>query len=157
LAASRIVVRFAEIVCPPEVRRGDLSSRLASEFEAQSRVWPSAVRRFVRVGLVVFDQGARLYPRSRGRRFLRLPDGQAEAYFAAVLARRSALSTALQRIKGLVVMCYYELPEAKDQIGYRPDAYIAAVSQRRRSSYGPQILAGEAAVLAPLDNRNDGQ
>ena len=48
-------------------------------------------------------------------------------------------------------MCYYELPEVKEQLGYRPDAYIAAVSQRRLRSYGAQIRAGEAAVLAPGD------
>jgi hypothetical protein len=46
-----------------------------------------------------------------------------------------------------VVMCYYELPEVKEQLGYRPDAYIAAVSRRRLDRYGPEIRAGEAAVL----------
>jgi hypothetical protein len=91
-----------------------------------------------------------LYPRARGRRFVHLGDGTAEAYFRAVLARKGGgLGAALQRIKGPVVFCYYELPEVKDQLGYRPDAYIAAVSQRRLASYGPQIRAGEAALLAP--------
>jgi hypothetical protein len=47
------------------------------------------------------------------------------------------------------VFCYYELPEVKDQLGYRPDAYITAGSQRRLAAYGPQIRAGEAALLAP--------
>jgi hypothetical protein len=146
----RIVPRFAEIVCPPEVRTGDLRDRLLAEFESLLQVLPSGVRWSVRSGLVAFDQGARLYPRARGRRFVQLADADAEAYFGVVLARRGAgLGAALQRIKGLVVFCYYELPEVKDQIGYRPDAYIAAVSQRRLASYGPQIRAGEAAVLAP--------
>ena len=39
-------------------------------------------------------------------------------------------------------MCYYELPEVKEQLGYRPDPYIAAVSRRRLASYGAQIRAG---------------
>jgi hypothetical protein len=145
----RIVARFAEIVCPPEVRAGDLSDRLLAEFESMLEVWPSAVRWFVRGGLVAFDQGARLYPRARGHRFVQLADGDANAYFRAVLARQAGLGPALARIKGLVVMCYYELPEVKDQLGYRPDAYIAAVSRRRLASYGPQIRAGETALLAP--------
>jgi len=49
----------------------------------------------------------------------------------------------------MVAMCYYELPEVKEEIGYRPGPYIAAVSRRRLESYGPEIRAGEAAVLAP--------
>lgn len=146
----RIVVRFAEVACPPEVRTGNLTDGLLAEFEALLAVLPAALRWSVRGGLVAFDQGARFYPRAHGRRFAHLADGAAEAYFRAVLAcERGGLGAALQRIKGLVVFCYYELPEVKDQIGYRPDAYIAAVSQRRLASYGPQIRAGEAALLAP--------
>jgi hypothetical protein len=146
----RIVARLAEVACPPEVRTGDLRDELLAEFETLLAVLSPAVRWPVRGGLVAFDQGARLYPRARGRRFVHLADGDAGAYFRAVLARRGGgLGAALQRIKGLIVFCYYELPEVKDQIGYRPDAYIAAVSRRRLASYGPQIRAGEAAVLAP--------
>ena len=48
----------------------------------------------------------------------------------------------------MIVMCYYELPEVKEELGYRPDPYIAAVSWRRLARYGPQIRAGESAVLA---------
>jgi hypothetical protein len=149
LVIRRIVERFAGIVCPPEVRTGDLAARLLAEFESNLDVWPPGVRWSVRGGLVAFDQGARLYPRARGRRFVHLADGDADAYFQAVLAcRRGGLGAALQRIKGLVAFCYYELPEVKDQLGYWPDTYIAAVSRRRLASYGAQIRAGETAVLA---------
>jgi hypothetical protein len=104
--------------------------------------------------LVAFDQGARCYPQARGRRFTRLPDAEAAAYVRAALAvRRGGLGTALQRVKGLLVFCYYELPEAREQLGYRPEAYIAAVSKRRLASYGPQIRAAEAAVLADAGPR----
>ena len=146
----RIAARFTEVACPPEVRAGGLRDKLLVEFEAMLQVLPSGVGWSVRGGLAAFDQGARLYPRARGRRFVHLADADAEAYFRAVLARRrGGLGPALQRIKGLVVCCYYELPEVKEQLGYRPDDYIAAVSRRRLASYGPQIRAGEAAVLAP--------
>jgi hypothetical protein len=149
-AARRVMARFAETVCPPELRTGGLTGRLLAEFEAMLGVWPPGLRWSVRGGLAAFDQGARLYPPARGRRFAHLGDDIADAYFRAVLARRGAgLGPAVQRIKGLVVMCYYELPEVKDQLGYRPDAYIAAASRRRLASYGAQIRAGEAALLAP--------
>jgi hypothetical protein len=160
----RIVTRFAEVVCPPGVLAGNLRDGLLAEFESMLEVWPSAVRWSVQGGLIAFDQGARLYPRARGHRFVQLADGDANDYFRAVLAcKAGGLGPALARIKGLVVMCYYELPEVKEQLGYRPDAYIAAVSRRRMASYGPQIRAGEAALLAPdpgdpgtrLDARQD--
>ena len=149
-AARRIVVRFAEIVCPPQVRAGGLTDKLLAEFELLLGALPPGVRSPALAGLVAFDQGARLYPAARGRRFVHLGDDAADAYYRAVVARPGA-GPALQRIKGLVVMCYYELPEVKEQLGYRPDAYIAAVSQRRLKSYGAQIRAGEAAALAPGD------
>ena len=146
----RIVVRLAEVVCPPEFRAADLADELVAEFEALLGVLPSNLRRPLLASLVAFDRGARLYPRARGRRFATVPDVVAEAYFRAVLSRRrSGLGAGLARLKGLVVMCYYELPAVKDEIGYRPGEYIAAVSQRRLASYGAEIRAGEAAVLAP--------
>jgi len=148
-AVRRIAARFAAVVCPPQVRAGDLAGRLLAEFESLLEALPPAVRSSVRAGLIAFDQGARLYPRARGRRFVHLADDVADAYYRAVVARGAGLGPAVQRIKGLVVMCYYELPEVKDQLGYRPDAYIAAVSRRRLASYGAQIRAGEAALLAP--------
>ena len=144
-----ITARFAGVVCPPEVRTKDLTSRVVGEFELLLSALPRGVRRSIHSALVLFDQGARLYPPARGRRFCRLGEHDADAYFRAVLRRRrGGLAAALQRVKGLVVMCYYELPEVKDQIGYRPDGYIAAVSRRRLASYGAQIRVGEAAALA---------
>ena len=88
-AARRVAARFAEVACPPEVRTGNLTDKLLAEFEATLQVLPSAVRWSVRSGLIAFDQGARAYPRARGRRFVQLADGDADAYFRAVLARKS--------------------------------------------------------------------
>jgi hypothetical protein len=144
-STRRIVARLAKVVCPPGA--GDLTEDLLAEFEATLSALSATVRRPILAGLVAFDRGARLYPRSRGRRFVHLADPLAERYFAAVLARRG-LGTALARIKGLIVMCHYELPTVQEQIGYRPAPYIAAVSRRRLETYGAQIRAGEAAVLA---------
>lgn len=144
----RVLVRLAQVVCPPHGPAGDVTSELLDEFESLLGALPASLRWLIPGWLVAFDQGARLYPRSHGRRFIRLADAEADAYFRAMLARRrSGLAASLQRIKGLIIMCYYELPEVKEQLGYRPDAYIAEVSRRRLASYGPEIRAGEAAAL----------
>src|SRR6267378_2012035 len=64
-------------------------------------------------------------------------------------AARKALAAALiLRLKSVITMCYYELPEVQREIGYDPAPYIAAVSRRRLESYGPDIRAGEAAATA---------
>jgi hypothetical protein len=125
-----------------------VTSELLDEFESLLGALPASLRWLIPGWLVALDHGARLYPRARGRRFVRLADAEADAYIRAMLARRrSGLAQSLQRIKGLIIMCYYELPEVKEQLGYRPDAYIAEVSRRRLASYGAQIRAGEAAAL----------
>jgi hypothetical protein len=141
----RIAGRLAEVACPPGAR--EWQDALMTEFEALLAVVPSGTRTLIQVGLASFDQGARLYPPSRGRRFTRLSDARADQYFRAVLASKRG-GAVLQQLKALVVFCYYELPEVKHQLGYRPEPYIAIVSRRRLDSYGAEIRAGEQAVLA---------
>lgn len=136
------------MVCPPQVRSGEQTDRLIGEFELLLGAVPVGLSRLIPVAFVLFDQSARLYPPARGRRFARLGDRQAAAYVQAVLASRGGPALLVQRLKGLVVLCYYELPEVQEQLGYRPAPYIAAVSRRRLDSYGPQVRAGESAVLA---------
>jgi hypothetical protein len=119
------------------------------EFELMLGALAPGARKALIAALVALDQGARLYPRSRGRRFAQLDDQAAEAYIGALMARHGMAAELVQRLRGLVVMCYYELPTVQREIGYNPAPYIAAVSRRRLESYGPQIRAGEAAVIAP--------
>jgi hypothetical protein len=148
--SRRTAVRIAEVACPPEVRAPGRIDGLLAEFEALLGALPAAGRRVILTCLDLIDQAARLYPRARGRRLARLGDRAAEAYLGARLdSRHGGVAAAAQRVKALIVMCYYELPEVKEELGYRPDAYIAMVSRRRLATYGEQIRAGEAAVLAP--------
>ena len=145
----RVTRRFAEVVCPPGMRAHHRTERVLAEFELMLGALAPVARKGLGIAFVALDQGARLYPRSRGRRFSRLNDQAAEAYIRAVLARGGIAGQLVQRLRGLVVMCYYELPVVQREIGYDPVPYIAAVSRRRLESYGPQIRAGEAAVTAP--------
>jgi hypothetical protein len=130
----RVVVRFVTVVCPPPARTDDT----IREFDQFLGVLRPAARHGLRGLLLAVDQGARLYPKARGRRFARLGDRTADAYLSALLAR----SGLLRRVKGMVVMCYYELPEAKREIGYEPGPYIAEVSRRRLERYGDEIREG---------------
>jgi hypothetical protein len=132
-----IVERFALVVCPPGIREGKRLDGVLREFEEMTGVLPPATRRALGAAFVAIDQGARLYPRSHGRRLARL--GDADAYIDALLARSGMAA----RLKSLVVMCYYELPEVKAEIGYDPDPYIAFVSARRLERYGDEIRAAE--------------
>jgi hypothetical protein len=145
----RIAARFAEVACPPQVRAEGRIDGVLAELEALLGALPAAARRVVVTCLVLIDQAARLYPRARGRRLAWLSDRVAEGYLGALLGSRRGLAAAAQRVKALIVMCYYELPQVQEEIGYRPQAYIGMVSRRRLASYGAQIRAGEAAVLAP--------
>jgi hypothetical protein len=141
--------RFAEVVCPPGVRADQRTDRVLREFGLTLASLPPVARKALAAALVVLDQGARLYPPSRGRRFARIDDRVADAYIRALLGRHGTAAWMVRRLKGFIAMCYYELPEVQREIGYDPAPYIAAVSRRRLESYGPQIRAGEAAVTAP--------
>ncbi len=151
IAARPAARRFAEVVCPPEVRAGQRADRVLHEFGLMLDSLPSAARKALAAVLVILDQGARLYPPSRGKRFARLDDRVADAYIRALVTRHGTVAWMVRRLKGFVTMCYYELPEVQREIGYDPAPYIAAVSRRRLDSYGPQVRAGEAAVTARAD------
>ena len=124
------------------------TDRVLAEFELMLGVLAPVAREGLAIAFVALDQGARLYPRARGRRFSQLDDQAAEAYIRTLLTRRGLVAHVVHRLKGFVVMCYYELPTAQREIGYDPAPYIAAVSRRRLRSYGAEIAAREAAVTA---------
>lgn len=144
---GRIAARFADVVCPPEVRAAGRADRVVREFELTLASLPPGARRALLAAFIAMDRAARLHPAARGRRFVRLGDQAAERYVRTLLARGGGLGGVVRRLKGVIVMCYYELPEVKEEIGYRPDPYIAAVSRERLTRYGAQIRAGEAAVF----------
>src|SRR5215469_13400408 len=102
----QVVVRFAEAVCPPEIRTGRRVDRVLAEFMLMLGVLRPAARRALLGAFIAIDQGARLYPPARGRRFARLDDRTADAYLRALLGRGDGIAALAQRLKGLLVMCY---------------------------------------------------
>jgi hypothetical protein len=146
----RIFERFAALVCPPELVGQQLMPDLVREFEAQLACLPGAVRGIVGPTLRTVNQTARLG--GGGRTLRRLDPATADAYLSRVLQPgRGPLSEAVRLVKGLVVLCYYELPAVKAQLGYHPEAYIAEVSARRLARYGAEIAAAEAESLTDAE------
>jgi hypothetical protein len=145
----RVFERFAALACPPQLLAGGLMPDLRREFELQLACLPAVVRRLVPATLLVFDQAARLRAGGGFRRFARLDDASADAYLRMVLdRRRGALPAGVRLVKSLVVMCFYELPGVRAQLGYRPQEYIAQVAARRLARYGPDIAAAVDASQA---------
>ena len=101
----RAATRFAEVVCPPEVRVDQRTDRVLREFGLMLGSLPPAARKALAAALVLLDQGARLYPPSRGRRFARLDDRVADAYIRALLARHDVAGEMIRRLKSVVTMC----------------------------------------------------
>ncbi len=122
---------------------------MLAEFVLTLGVLRPTVRRALLGAFLAIDQGARLYPAARGKRFTRLDDQTADAYLRALLGRGDGIAALAQRLKGLLVMCYYELPEVKAEIGYDPDPYIAFVARRRLDRYGSEIAAAGPTAAGP--------
>jgi hypothetical protein len=145
----RIVARFAAVVCPPELQTARLLAPLLAELACYLRALPPHGRLAILAAFVLFDQRARLYPPARGRRFVDLDPARADAYFRRLAHSPHARDRTLaQLLKGLITLCYYELPVVQAGIGYQPVPYIAMVARRRQATYGDAIRRGEAAVFA---------
>jgi hypothetical protein len=145
----RIIVRFAAVVCPPELHRARLTGPLLAEFARYLQALPPHLRLAILAAFVLIDQRARLYGPARGRRLVDLDPARADAYFRALAQGSSAGDRTLaQLLKGLVTLCYYELPAAQAALGYDPVPYVAWIAQRRLATYGAAIQRAEAAVFA---------
>src|ERR1700739_1312144 len=84
---GRIAARFAEVVCPPEVRTQGRAARGGGGFEVMLGSRAAAARHGLSATLIVFDRAAWVSPRARGRRFVRLGDQAADRYVRTLLAR----------------------------------------------------------------------
>ena len=149
-----VVERFALVVCPPELATLGIIEDVVAELEAMLGAMPSHLRLAVAAGFTAFDQGARLYPRARGRRFVGLDAQCALAYYKAVAhGPIAAQRKVMLLLKGIVTMAYFEQPCVLERLAYRPADYIATVTKRRLDSYGDDVRRGEEAVTAKDPDR----
>ncbi|MFL5732924.1 MAG: FAD-dependent oxidoreductase [Chloroflexia bacterium] len=122
---------------------------MLSEFALYLAALPRHLRLAILAAYFLFDQRARLYPPARGRRFVNLETAHADAYFQHTAQSTNARDRALaQLLKGLITLCYYELPAAQADIGYDPAPYIETVARRRQVTYGEAIRRSEEDVFA---------
>jgi len=145
----RIVERFAEVVCPPEVRATHRATDVVVEVNRYLAAFPPHLGLGLRAAFWAFDSGARIYPPATGRRFVDLDDIVAARYLSTVAdCPAPGLHSVVKLMRDLVAMSYYGLPAVKEELGYRPDPWIAEVSTRRLATYGEAIHLGEEAVFA---------
>jgi len=150
----RVVERFAETVCPPGLASRGLLTPLVEEVELFLAAFPRPVRGALVASFLAFDEGARLHPAGRGRRFVDLDADAADRWFRAVAGgRSSALRNLLRLMRGVVAMSYYELPAVHAELGYAPDSYIAEVAARRLRVHGAAIERAERDLLVDAPAR----
>ena len=141
--------RFAEVVCPPEVRVDQRTDRVLREFGLMLGSLPPAARKALAAALVLLDQGARLYPPSRGRRFARLDDRVAERLHpgSAGAARRRGRDDPAAQERGHHVLLRAARGAAGDRLRAgaltsRPSPGAAWSPTARRSARPKQTRAG---------------
>jgi hypothetical protein len=129
---GRIAARFAEVVCPPEVRTQGRADRVVGEFELMLASVQPAARHALSAALIVFDRAAWVSPRARGRRFVRLGDQAADRYVRTLLARSGGLSSVVRRLKGLIVGSQYGTGFRKTmgRTGFEPVTYSVSGNSR---------------------------
>lgn len=143
-AGQRTVECLARVVCPP--KPAVEPSRLVHELELYLAAMSPSARRTVVAALRVVDQGARLYPAARRRRFGALDDETAARCYRWLARRLPTGVTTL--LRGLVVMHYYALPEVEEALGYHPASYVATMAQQRQERYADEIARAEQALSA---------
>jgi choline dehydrogenase-like flavoprotein len=145
----RIILHFAAVVCPPELRTNRRFAPLLAEFTLYLGAMPPHLRLGIFAAFILLDQSARLYLPARGRRLVDLDHARANDYFCRLAHSSSPGWRALvQLLKGLITFCYYELPPVQAEIEYAPGPYITAVARRRIARYGDAIRLSNAAVFA---------
>jgi hypothetical protein len=136
-----------KIACPPDVIRRDLVEPVALAVEHALRVYPAGVRAALVAGLASFEATAVV---RYGRRFSRLDDARAHAWWRAWWASPFAPARQLARsLKMLAAIAYYDCPTVKDALAYHPDAWIADVARRRLETWGVAIERADEDLLAP--------
>lgn len=148
--ARELLTSLAAIVCPrvPDPRK--LAAEINAHVELSMRAFPGPARTALIAGLRTYDEGARLYPPTRGRPARDLDGELGGRYFASWWRSSIGLQREFARgVKGLICLAYYETQTVKDHIGYTPEAWIKQVTARRLEVYSDAIEAQKQAILAP--------
>ncbi len=148
-AVRRTLAALAPIACPPEIEEFELVDEVVDHMELSMGALPAVARGGLVAGLTAFEHAARLWPPGRGRRFSKLSRELALRYFLAWRHGTRLQHEFIKGTKGLLCLGYYEMPAAKQSIGYTPEAWIETVTRRRLEVYSDAIEQHAASIVAP--------
>lgn len=144
--AKRVIKGLAPVVCPPELETLRAVNMVADHVEASVGALGHGLRVGLLAGVRAYDTGALV---RFGRRAHRLDAASARRYFEMWLRLPGPGHEFAQGIKSLICMAFYELPEVKEQLGYRPAAWIAQVDARHKQQFHVAIERHARSVCAP--------
>ena len=143
------IATLAPVVVTDEVTRLGITEDVVDGVERFLGAVPTHLRLGLMTGIQAFDSSARLVPSSFGRPFHKLPPAKAQAHFERWYHGPEATHQLARGIKVFVSFAYYEHPQVREQIGYRPDPWVAQVKAQRLERFGDEIAAHEQMLIAP--------
>lgn len=146
--SRRSVDRFCRVACDLEDAPPDALDRLIQRVAEHVTAMPRYLRILLPAGFVVFNQAARLRRTSFLRPFSALSSAAAEAYFVAMSRSGWSWQRSLTKfLRSVVLTNYYDLPEVRERVGYRPEPYIDQIARERKLRYAQEIKAADDMVL----------
>ena len=150
-AASRRTLRaLAPVVLTDDVLERGLADATLDQLELMLGSFPRVVRGALLAGLAAFELGALAAPPWRARPFSRLSRARQEEHFRRWWDSESPLPRQFAKaVKGVLAFAYYELPELRAEVAYRPEPWIAEIKARRLRVFAAEIAEHERVILAP--------
>lgn len=149
-SVRRTLTALAPVILTDEVERLGLLERTIDQVELMLSSFPRGVRAALIAGLSAFELGALADLPWRARPFSLLPPARREAYFRRWWDSSAAPTRQLAKaLKGAVAFAYFELPEMRERLTYRPEPWIAEIKARRLTVFKDEIEAHERLVRAP--------
>jgi choline dehydrogenase-like flavoprotein len=142
-AVEPVFAALVDATCPSAGLTQQLRSSVVDEVATLVDALNPTSRRAVIVAARILDRGT-------GRtRFRALDPAAASARLEELARRRPQVWRLLRLLRDLVVVAYYEQPDARRVVGYDPDPYIAAKARRRLADHGSDIDAHRRLLVEP--------
>lgn len=151
-AARRTLVTIAEVVVPPSPAVAHRDERLLAFAGSYLAYLPPLSRRLLPLGLWLFEWGTLLFVFA-WRPFSRLPLAARRRYFRAWQRSRSAVRRQLAKgVKAMLVMGFFDMPEVRARLGYRPGPFVRGRVQERTEElarHGLEMVTDAHAATMP--------
>jgi choline dehydrogenase-like flavoprotein len=132
---------------PEERAAAGFVERVVSDASRVHAAFPPQARAAMRAGAVLVEFGG------GRRRFSRLERAEATASIDRWERRPLAVRRLAQLPIRLALLAYFEQPEVRDRLGYRPDGWIAEIAERRRGLWHADVDAHQRLLVSPAPLR----